>query len=54
MANVQIPNIPDINREDLPPGVWDALVAMKQTIEILTGADTNSNKALIDLLNANQ
>ena len=51
---VKIPNIPDVPTGELPQSVIDLLIAMKQTIEILTGADQNSNTALIDLINTNQ
>jgi hypothetical protein len=32
----------------------DLLIAMKKTLEILTGSDPKSNEALIELLNDNQ
>lgn len=54
MADVKLPNIPDVPMANLPPAVIDLLIAMKQTIEILTGTDKNSNEALITLLNDNQ
>ena len=52
--DVQIPHIPDVPGEGIPQSVIDLLITMKQTIEILTGTDQNSNDKLIDLINENQ
>ena len=55
MANVVIPNLPDISgqyTEDQQ--LRDFLIAVKQTLEILTGSTVNSNTAVIDLINTNQ
>lgn len=55
MADVVIPNLPDVTgkyTEDQQ--LRDLLIAIKQTLEILTGSTTNSNAALIDLINSNQ
>jgi len=55
MANVVIPNLPDVSgkyTED--EQLRNFLIAVKQTLEILTGSTTNSNAALIDLINSKQ
>jgi hypothetical protein len=53
--DVQIPNLPDVAGEAAKDmQLRDFLIAVKNTLEILTGASVNSNKALIDLLNDNQ
>lgn len=36
------------------PQLWALLVAIKKTLELLTGADKKSNRSLIDYLNDNQ
>lgn len=56
MANINIPNMPDVQGPviDTDPTLRALLIAMKQTLEKLTGADPQSNSALIDLLNDNQ
>ena len=56
MGNVIIPNIPDISGDtDMKDKqLRDFMIAVKITLEKLTGADINSNTALIDLLNDNQ
>lgn len=56
MSDVQIPNMPDVQGSAImqDPQLRALLIAIKQTLEILTGANMNSNKALIDLLNDNQ
>lgn len=54
--DVVVPNMPDVSGKaiDEDSQLKDLLIAMKKTLEILTGADLKSNKALIDLLNDNQ
>lgn len=54
--DVQIPNLPDVDGEAInaDPQLKDFLIAVKQTLEKLTGTDPNSNTSLIDLLNSNQ
>lgn len=56
MADIYLPGIPDINSKVLSedPQLKELLVAIKITLDKLTGADVNSNSALIDLLNDNQ
>lgn len=56
MGNIQLPNMPDVQGKKISqdPQLWALLIAMKKTLELLTGADKKSNKALIDLLNSNQ
>ena len=56
MADVNLPGIPGIDSKVLneDPQLKDLLIAIKLTLETLTGADTSSNSALIDLLNDNQ
>lgn len=51
-----IPNLPDVSGDTAMKDkqLRDFLVAVKITIEKLTGSDPKSNKAVIDLLNANQ
>ena len=53
--DVKIPNMPDVAGDfTKDEQLRNLLVATKQTLEILTGSDTHSNTALIDLLNDNQ
>ncbi len=56
MGDIQLPNMPDVQGSviDQDPTLRALLIAMKQTLEKLTGADPKSNSALIDLLNDNQ
>jgi hypothetical protein len=56
MANVQVPYMPDIESKATndDPQLKELLLSIKLTLNILTGADPNSNTALIDLLNDNQ
>jgi len=56
MADVVLPNMPDVQGSviDTDPQLRALLIAIKQTLEKLTGADPKSNSALIDLLNDNQ
>jgi hypothetical protein len=55
MAEVQIPNLPDVTGEyTKDQQLRDLLIAMKTTLEILTGTSENSNDSLIDYLNDNQ
>jgi hypothetical protein len=56
MGNIVVPNIPDVNCQSTKEDkrLYDILVAIKTTLEKLTGADPKSNSALIDLLNSNQ
>ena len=56
MPNIALPNIPDVHGETTANDkqLRDFLIAVKITLEQLTGADPNSNKALITLINANQ
>jgi hypothetical protein len=51
--DVQLPNLPDVAGMD-DTQLRDFLVAVKQTLEILTGTDVNSNGAVVDLINDNQ
>jgi hypothetical protein len=54
--NINVPNIPDVHGETAQKDkqLRDFLVAVKITLDKLTGADDTSNSALIDLLNDNQ
>ena len=54
--DIKLPNMPDVGGATMntDPQLRALLIAMKQTLEKLTGADPNSNTALIDLLNDNQ
>ena len=53
--DVVIPNLPDVTGEyTQDQQLRDFLIAVKQTLEILTGSTTNSNTAVIDLINDNQ
>jgi hypothetical protein len=54
--DVILPNMPDISGEiiDQDAQLKDLLIAIKKTLEILTGTDPKSNDKLIDLLNENQ
>ena len=55
MADVVIPNLPDVSgkyTEDQQ--LAEFLIAVKLTLEILTGATMNSNESVIDLINSNQ
>jgi hypothetical protein len=56
MGDIQLPNMPDVTGSaiDSDPQLRALLIAIKQTIDKLTGADPKSNSALIDLLNDNQ
>lgn len=56
MSNIILPGMPDVNSRTLneDPQLKELLVAIKITLEKLTGADPLSNSALIDLLNDNQ
>ena len=55
MANIVLPNLPDVTGEyTKDQQLRDLLIAVKQTLEILTGTDVNSNTAVVDLINANQ
>lgn len=56
MGDVIIPNMPDVAGKAIDDDgqLKDLLIAIKTTLEKLTGADPNSNSALIDLLNNNQ
>lgn len=56
MGNIQLPGIPGIEGETVmkDPQLRELLIAIKITLEKLTGADPKSNSALIDLLNDNQ
>lgn len=56
MGNVVVPNLPDVHGMTTAKDkqLRDFLIAVKITLEKLTGADINSNSALIDLLNDNQ
>jgi hypothetical protein len=56
VKNVYVPNIPDVHGETAMKDkqLRDILIAMKITLDKLTGADPKSNSALIDLLNDNQ
>jgi len=56
MGDIQLPHMPDVQGQKISQdqNLWALLIAMKKTIELLTGADKNSNSALIDLLNDNQ
>jgi len=56
MGDIQLPNMPDVQGEIISkdPQLWALLIAMKKTLELLTGADKKSNTALVDLLNDNQ
>lgn len=56
MGDIQLPNMPDVQGKVIQtdPQLWALLIAMKKTLELLTGADKKSNSALVDLLNDNQ
>lgn len=56
MADVQIPGLPDVAGKAVSedPQLAALLIAIKLTLETLTGADPKSNKSLIAYLNANQ
>ena len=56
MSNIVVPNIPDVAGDSAMKDkqLRDFMIAVKITLEKLTGADINSNSALIDLLNNNQ
>jgi len=55
MADVQLPNLPDVTGDyTKDQQLRDFLIAVKQTIEILTGTNVNSNTSLVDYLNDNQ
>ena len=56
MAKVVIPNLPDVHGKTTAEDkqLRDFLIAVKITLDKLTGADAKSNSALIDLLNDNQ
>ena len=56
MGNIVIPNLPDIAGDTAMKDkqLRDFMIAVKITLEKLTGADPKSNAALIDLLNDNQ
>ena len=56
MGDVVFPNMPDVDGKaiDEDPTLRDLLIAMKQTLEKLTGTDTQSNTSLVDYLNDNQ
>jgi hypothetical protein len=47
---VQLPNLPDIPGLDNPQ-LRDFLIAVKTTLEILTGEHESSDKILIELIN---
>jgi hypothetical protein len=53
--DVQIPNLPDVTgKYTQDQQLQQFLVAVKITLEILTGTDINSNTSVVDLLNDNQ
>jgi len=56
MGDIKLPNLPDIHGESTAKDkqLRDFLIAVKITLDLLTGADAKSNTALIDLLNDNQ
>jgi hypothetical protein len=55
MGNVQLPGLPDVSGLALEDKqLRDFLIAVKVTIDILTGANPKSNKSLIEYLNDNQ
>lgn len=56
MGDIKLPGIPDVasattNKDQQ---LKELLIAIKMTLEKLTGADPKSNSALVDLLNDNQ
>ena len=54
MGNIILPHLPDVAGLALEDKqLRDFLIAVKTTLEKLTGADPKSNSALIDLLNEN-
>jgi hypothetical protein len=56
MGDIKLPNLPDVHGKSASEDkqLRDFLIAVKITLDKLTGADPNSNSALIDLLNDNQ
>lgn len=56
MADIVLPGIPDVDgvTSNKDKQLRDFLVAVKITLDKLTGADPKSNKALLDLINDNQ
>lgn len=56
MGDIKLPGIPDVAcaTTNGDRQLKELLIAMKTTLEKLTGADPKSNSALIDLLNDNQ
>jgi len=55
VGDVQLPGLPDVHGKTAAEDkqLRDFLIAVKITLDKLTGADPKSNSALIDLLNAN-
>lgn len=55
MGDIQLPGLPDVAGMALKDKqLRDFLIAVKITLEKLTGADPKSNKSLIEYLNDNQ
>ena len=56
MGDIKLPGLPDVHGETTSADkqLRDFLIAVKITLDKLTGADPKSNSALIDLLNDNQ
>lgn len=56
MGDVVLPNMPDVSGDTInkDPNLRDLLIAIKQTLEKLTGTDPQSNTSLVDYLNDNQ
>lgn len=56
MADIRLPGLPDVHGPTTATDkqLRDFLIAVKITLDKLTGADAKSNSALIDLLNDNQ